>query len=466
MEIRRQIVSAGFGVLSAFLAAAQTPPRIFPFAMEGENLPNVWELAAKREPAGAGGFLAARGHDFVDGSGRPRRFFGVNLYGPAALPEKADAPAMAERIARWGVNAVRIFPQYAWQLRKDKDFSKGIDPDLLDRFDWLFFQLKRRGVHADVNLHSARTAGYRFKAFKQTVKENKGLDNFDPTFILHQKEFIRTILSHVNPYTGLAYNDDPAVMSWEINNECSLASSWFWGNLKSNKLTPYFRTELLRQFNEWLRTKYATTEELRKAWRVSAPLEPGESLEDGTVGFGEAPRSAARAHDVSMFILDVENRYWKEMYGFVKREMKAKAPVNCGTADYGALYPMAYGDFTDDHVYFGGLASFPGRKWDFSNWCCNNHSMVRAFACSQAMQRMCENRVAGKPFTVSEANVMAQRRPRRRNASRSCCQSRRSRTWRRSTPTRGATSPTIRTEAGSFSTCAATRSTWRTCRLR
>ena len=67
-----------------------------------------------------------------------------------------------------------------------------------------------------MNLHSARTAGYRFKDFKQTMKENKGLDTFDPTFIQHQKEYIRTIFDHVNPYTGLAYRDEPAVMSWEI----------------------------------------------------------------------------------------------------------------------------------------------------------------------------------------------------------------------------------------------------------
>ena len=535
-------------------------PRIFPFAMEGENLPELWTLTGTREPAGTGGFLTAKGSDFVDESGKVRRFFGVNLYGPATLPEKADAPAMAERLARWGINAVRIFPQYTWQRRADRDFSKGIDPELLDRFDWLFFQLKQRGISADMNLHSARTAGYRFKDFKQTMKENKGLDNFDPTFILHQKEFIRTILSHVNPYTGLAYNDDPAVMSWEINNECSLASSWFRDNLES-KLSPHFRAELLRQFNEWLRTKYASTEALRTAWRVSAPLEPdavppaawkdaaafarlpwysenlgtaegvreyvfdaeagcvridaatdrkfaltgvslsegkpyvvsfrirsakpgaavftvgqhgrpygnqgirrvlktgpewqvvearaaalqterdnrvqlrfttagtyeiaalsvvrggelglepGESLEDGTVGFG-ATRSASRTRDLSLFVLDVEDRYWKEMYGFVKREMKAKAPVNCGTADYGAHYPQAYGDFIDDHFYYGDMGIFPGRAWDRSNWYTVNRSMVREIgdvSWRQSMQRSFENRVMGKPLTISEANMMGQK---------------------------------------------------------
>ena len=120
----------GICAFAMAMAAAADVPRTFPFAMEGENLPALWELTAKREPAGSGGFLVAKGSDFVDGTGRKRRFFGVNLYGPASLPEKADAPAMAERLARWGINAVRLLPQYAWQRRADKDYSKGIDPEL------------------------------------------------------------------------------------------------------------------------------------------------------------------------------------------------------------------------------------------------------------------------------------------------------------------------------------------------
>jgi len=535
-------------------------PRVFPFAMEGMHLPEVWTPAGRCPEAGAGGFISAQGSDFIDASGKRQRFLGVNLYGPAALPPKSEAPEMAKRLARWGINAVRIFPQYAWQLRKDGDYSKGFDPDLLDRFDWLFYNLKKNGIYSDMNLHSARTAGYRFKNFKRTMKENKGLDNFDPTFILHQKEFIRDVFTHVNPYTGLAYNDDPAVMSWELNNECALPVCWFKMGLE-DRLLPAFRRELLKQFNEWLRAKYGTTERLKAAWTSSSPVEPdlipdgvwkdakafarmpwytegyvsddhprnysfdestgsvkfeagdkskfaltrvplkkgqtyevsfrirskkpgsalftigqhnrpygnqgcrrvvntgtnwtevkirtaallddddnrvqwrsfspageyeitglsivcggelgldpGESLEDGTIGFGAA-RSQMRTHDISMFILDVEDRYWKDLYAFAKHEMRAKAPVNCGTADYGAHYPQAYGDFIDDHMYYGGLVEFPGKSWDRSNWYCQNKSIVLGIAGDswyRSFQRSFENRVIGKPFTVSEAGMMSQ----------------------------------------------------------
>ena len=548
-----------FGFTGVLLAAAgrsdEAPPRLFPFPMEGEGLWNAWDGGTKRAPAGSGGFIRAQGNHFVDETGAVRRFLGVNLYGPAQLPSRADAERTAKRLSWWGVNAVRLFPQYTWQLRKDRDWAKGIDPALLDRFDDFFAQLKARGIYATVNLHAARTAGYRFPGFRQTMKENKGLDNFDPTFIQHQKDFIRTFFDHVNPYTGLAYRDEPAVMSWEVNNECALPIAWFRWNLWE-KLTPPFRAELTRQFNAWLKGKYGTTDALRAAWRAESPARPvlpdaaawtdaaafaranwytegygrggqgprayrfdpssgtvsvdatavrkfalvgvplaagevyevtlrirsekpgaailkvgqhgrpyggqgvlrtfatgpewrevrvrtaarvadadnrvqveftvrgayeiaglslvrggvlelgaDETLEAATV-VPSAEGSAARARDVSEFVFDVEDRYWREMVGYVKDEMKARAPVNAGTFDYGAGYAQAHGDFIDNHFYYEGLAVWPGRAWDPRNWHCANKSLVAGLDVKTA--KGFASRVFGKPFTLSEANQMHQ----------------------------------------------------------
>ena len=70
------LVSLLFTLAAVAGEATCETPRIFPFAMEGENLPKVWNSTAKREPAGTGGFLPTKGSDFVDESGRSRRFFG------------------------------------------------------------------------------------------------------------------------------------------------------------------------------------------------------------------------------------------------------------------------------------------------------------------------------------------------------------------------------------------------------
>ena len=84
------------------LLETRDAPRVFPFCMEGANLHRLWSQTWKIEPAGTGGFLSANGSNFVDENRFRRRFFGVNLYGPAAMPEKVDAPAMAERLRSGG----------------------------------------------------------------------------------------------------------------------------------------------------------------------------------------------------------------------------------------------------------------------------------------------------------------------------------------------------------------------------
>ena len=33
------------------------------------------------------------------------------------------------------------------------------------------------------------------------------------------KDYVRALLNHVNPLTGLAYKDDPTILAWETGNE-------------------------------------------------------------------------------------------------------------------------------------------------------------------------------------------------------------------------------------------------------
>ena len=42
---------------------------------------------------------------------------------------------------------------------------------------------------------------------------------YDSRMIELQKEYAKQLLCHVNPYTGLALIDDPAVVTIQINNE-------------------------------------------------------------------------------------------------------------------------------------------------------------------------------------------------------------------------------------------------------
>jgi mannan endo-1,4-beta-mannosidase len=48
-----------------------------------------------------------------------------------------------------------------------------------------------------------------------------------PAAIRAFEQYIQHLLDHVNPYTGLAYKDDPTVMAWELGNELNaMPASW------------------------------------------------------------------------------------------------------------------------------------------------------------------------------------------------------------------------------------------------
>ncbi|MFF7851172.1 carbohydrate binding domain-containing protein [Streptomyces sp. NPDC007910] len=49
----------------------------------------------------------------------------------------------------------------------------------------------------------------------------------DPRAKAAYKDYVRHVLNHVNPHTGLAYKDDPTIMSWELGNELNdMTPAW------------------------------------------------------------------------------------------------------------------------------------------------------------------------------------------------------------------------------------------------
>ncbi|MGC9318565.1 MAG: carbohydrate binding domain-containing protein, partial [Armatimonadota bacterium] len=300
-------------VLCAALATAawaQPPEGWFEFTIgvpgEGSAV-DVSQMNAA--PAGEAGFITIRDGHFVDGSGERIRFLGTNLTFGDALPEKDVAPEIARRMARLGMNIVRFHhldmhhaPSGIW----DPDYEDRLhmDPEMLDRLDWIIYQLKQNGIYANINLHVSRkfSAAEGFENADQLPSYDKGVDNFEPRMIELQKQYARDLLTHENPYTGTAYVDEPCVAMVEITNEDS-ALRFALGNTLHTLPEPY-ATTLREMWMQWLREKYETTEALREAWdEGSEPL--GEELlrnrdfADGTEGWTlEAPEPAQGSMEI------------------------------------------------------------------------------------------------------------------------------------------------------------------------
>jgi hypothetical protein len=243
-------------------------------------------------PAGARGFIRATadGH-LADGDGRVR-FWGVNVTFGANFPEKSQAASVAQRLSKYGVNLVRFHHMdnqsaagQAAGIWKTISPDREIDPGQLDRLDYFVAQLARHGIYVDLNLLVSRpfNRGNDLPADIDLVTDWKvrgALGFFDPQTRELQKRFAADLLTHVNPYTGLAYVEDPAVAFVEINNENGLVQAFLGESLDT--LPPHYARMLKDQWNAWLRQRYDGHDALVGAWGVRQVAAGDELLRNGT----------------------------------------------------------------------------------------------------------------------------------------------------------------------------------------
>ena len=169
------------------------------------------------------------------------RIWGVNLSAADCFPVKDDAVLLADDLARMGVNCVRFHHMdNNWGrslFDRGKDDTRHLDPESLDRLDFLVAQLKRRGIYSNLNLNVSRCykAGDGVRDY-QALGPGKSATFFDPSLIELQREYARQLLTHSNPYTGHEYRHEPAVAVVEIVNENSLLEAWVKGADRHHRL--------------------------------------------------------------------------------------------------------------------------------------------------------------------------------------------------------------------------------------
>ena len=239
-----------------------------------------------RAPAGAHGFVAATpdgGLRFADGT--PARFVGVTLEWTACTPDSAQAIVMASRLAKLGVNLVRVryFDlSYPWGaaysvLDADAGFL-ALHPERMRRFDWLVEQLRRNGIYLYLTLQSAR-APVPADGFEQPVDSmlwlGVGAWQLYPQGLAALKRHARLLLDHVNPFTGRAYREEPAIALVELMERGGLLPLWRQGftDHRAGEYTFGFAhsRRLDTLFAAFLRERHGDDSGLAAAWRVSAP---------------------------------------------------------------------------------------------------------------------------------------------------------------------------------------------------
>ena len=241
-------------------------------------------------PAGKYGFVRAV-NGRLEFSGRPGhefRFYGSNLCFSANFPEHATAVQIAEEFASTGYNIVR-FHHYDNQLASRKAGTV-LDPEMLDRMEFLMAEMKKRGIYSTIDLYVSR----RFRPGEIAALpaggsggNAKGMIFFDDEAFENWKCFSEALLTHVNPYTGLAWKDDPALISISLVNEDTiylaanakyvkpLVAERFQEYVKKNRITltdENHRRMKLKFLSEVYRARYAQMREFLRELGIRVPL--------------------------------------------------------------------------------------------------------------------------------------------------------------------------------------------------
>lgn len=236
--------------------------------------------ALNHAPAGRYGRVraGADGHLFL---GDERiRFLGVNITIGDCYPERSEAEAIAGRLAKFGINLVRMHlvdyphgaPSVIDYTRRD---SRHLDAGNFDRLEYFVSALKRKGIYVLLSLLDMRRFssgdGLPASIDKMDPKDQQIPGMFDSRMLELQKEFARDFLGRHRSSSGGSFLDDPAVAFIEVLNEQGLIHSWRNGRMDA--LPAGFRSALGVMWDDFLEERYTRFAALKDAWNdISEPL--------------------------------------------------------------------------------------------------------------------------------------------------------------------------------------------------
>lgn len=321
--------------------------------------------------AGETGFIrrSANGQDFVTGQGEPIRFWPVNNYiwreSPAAMAENARF------LAKRGVNLVRWHGQIP--STEEQASLSAIDETARDQLWQMVAAMKAEGIYTAISPYFAAVLELQPQWPVPRDSDNMmGLLFFDPTLQAAYKDWWRALLEPINPYTGLALKDDPAIALLQLQNEDSLLF-WTFDNLKGEDLKL-----LTDQYNGWLNSKYGSGEAIANAWG-NANLD-GDNVAQGEFVFSHLwelvqpennPGKAQRLADQTEFLTLTMARFNADMATFLRDEIGTQALINANnwkTADTTRLNDAERYSYTLTEVmavnrYYGGLHTGEHSGW-------------------------------------------------------------------------------------------------------
>ena len=319
------------------------------------------------QPAGSHGRIIVKGDQFVakDAPDTPIRFYGANVCVDAAVMTDNELAVLPDWAKMMGYNAIRLhhFDNEIVEPGPELKF----DPVQLDRFFKTFAAFKERGMYVTLDLFVSRDRGFgdeeKMHSFRRKI-----LIMFDPKMRNNLKEFVRILLTTVNPYTGLALKDDPAFFSSGLINENPL--------LEFYPLLSYPNND--SELHEIYKKSY-------EAWCAKNGVKPA---------FRPDPT------DWSRFLIDVHNESYQDFQEFLT-SIGVQVPLSNISSSTNLILslPRANFDYTDIHWYYGH-PRFENGAWEFP-FSFDDASSISPEKWPLVI-RWAANRILGQPIMVTE----------------------------------------------------------------
>ncbi len=348
---------------------------VFPYsnAIKTGSILDFSNVTTREAPAGKYGFpkVDANGHFVFEKSKKPVRFVGGNLCFDANFLTKEECTKVVEDFVKRGWNTVRFhhidvtITKDEWNNLWGRTTYPEISPKRLDQLDYLMAEFKKAGIYATFDLYAMGGLGS-CEGFDKPLNSNT-IKAVVPIHKPAEDQWFRRameIFDHVNPYTGVKWKDEPAVLFVTLMNEDSIASVW-WG-----------AAELyVKKYNAWAKTKgypqYAQKD-------IGGKKEFSEFLLE--VKADANRRMAKRLKDAGVKALVSGGNWWDTMQQTYERE---------------AL------EVVDNH----GYGDHPQPSYQKLPFHVNQASDIKSGnpTYNEPMMKA-PSRIFGKPFTITEYN--------------------------------------------------------------
>jgi len=334
--------------------------------------------------------------------GEPLKIWGLNLCYGACAPNREMADRRADFYAKYGINAVRLH-KYAENAVLLDGSSTEYDPEALDRMDYFIAALKKRGIFVKLSptFGSMKIAGDAWERIpyadewgtrpsgRKRVGTGSGAVFLSRELQEMHFEQMTNLLNHKNPYTGLTYAEDPAILLVEAVNE---ESALFFGTLRQLQKSPTLRKRAGKNFHDWLIERYGSPEAVIERWggesiigTFEAEGLTDEGFEEGVIFpvgnpwfwateniTGSQADRSARLYDTALFLYKLQNDFYDRYLEAVRTAgyeglfMASNWQAGSGSSHFYNLHTDARFDVIDRHNYFGGtnvsgsMLSVPG----------------------------------------------------------------------------------------------------------